>query len=255
MGLADRHLRPRRRQGQHIPASPARVTLLGRFRATDDLGEIRIPAASQRVVALAALHPSPLPRQVVARQLWPHLQLQSALGSLRTALSRLHRAHPSLIVSDADSLTIAEPVSVDACRHEALAHELIAGGPAVPDQLPLEELTTPLLPDWEDDWVALRRERLQELFLHALEAHAVHLARHRRFSPAINTVYAVLGADPLRESAARTLVEVHLAEGNRPHAVRSYLDFRRRLLAALQMEPSDELRGLVASLVNGRDKP
>ena len=53
----------------------------------------------------------------------------------------------------------------------------------------------------------------------------------------------------LRETAAATLITIHLAEGNRPQAVRTYRDFRTRLRAIIDVEPADELRALVAPYV------
>ena len=96
--------------------------------------------------------------------------------------------------------------------------------------------------------MTFERDRVQELFLHAIEAHAARLAGRGDFALALTAIYAVLSIDSLRESAARTLIEIHLAEGNRAQAARCYLDFRQRLLTGIGMEPSAELRELVAAL-------
>lgn len=208
------------------------------------------------MLALTALHRGPLPRRLVANRIWPHLRAPSALASLRTALSRLHAVHPALIVNDAESLCLAAPVHVDVSQHEELALRLIRGdADDLLADVSVSTLTTPLLPDWEDEWVTFERDRVHELFLHALEAHAAHLAERRQFALALTAIYAVLSTDSLRESAARALIEIHLAEGNRAQAARCYLDFRQRLLTGIGMEPSEDLRELVAALLVRRSVP
>jgi DNA-binding SARP family transcriptional activator len=57
---------------------------------------------------------------------------------------------------------------------------------------------------------------------------------------------AAVRAEPLRESAHRTLVRAHLAEGNRFEANRQYHNCRRLLQAELGLEPSRGLRELIA---------
>jgi DNA-binding SARP family transcriptional activator len=229
------------------------LSLLGRFAATGDNREIRVPAASQRLLALAALHRRPLPRAFVAERLWPHLHARSALGSLRSAVYRARAAHPALLASGTEDVSLTEWVRVDVREVEEMALQLIDGaaGYAASD-VPVDRLTVPLLPDCDDDWVVFERGRLQELCLHALEAHAARLADDRRYAHAIAAAYTALRADPLRESAARTLIEVHLAEGNRAQAAHCYMEFRQRLTTALGMEPSEEMRRLIAPLIRRR---
>ena len=71
-----------------------------------------------------------------------------------------------------------------------------------------------LLPDWDDDWLEDERERLGQLHLHMLEAQADRLAADDRFGLALDVALAALRIDPFRESAHRTVIRIHLAEGN-----------------------------------------
>lgn len=227
-----------------------RVALLGGFAVYVDGAEIRLPPAAPRLVALTALHRAPIRRPRLSELLWPHLDSQGAIASLRSTLSRLRAATPHLIAPGPGDVAIAEGVNVDVWEREELAVNLIENGDrgacheAVADQLIVE-----LLPGWHDDWVMFERDRLREVSMHALEAQAAAFAEDRRFARAITTVYAAIRLDPLRESAVRTLVEIHLAEGNRAQAARCYLDFRERLRTALRIEPSEGIRKLIAPLV------
>ncbi|HEX2156656.1 MAG TPA: bacterial transcriptional activator domain-containing protein, partial [Actinomycetes bacterium] len=106
-----------------------------------------------------------------------------------------------------------------------------------------------LLPDWYEDWVVLERERLRQLRLHALEALCARLTGAGRFGAAVQAGLAAVAGEPLRESAHRTLIRAHLAEGNPGEAVRQYHLYRRLLTDELAIEPSPAIRGLVQPLL------
>ncbi len=103
-------------------------------------------------------------------------------------------------------------------------------------------LAAELLPDWDDDWVVAAAESWRQLRLHALEALVGHLTASRRYGEATAAAVAAVAVEPLRESAHRALIGVHLAEGNRSEALRQYHRLRRPLAA----EPTAALRQLIA---------
>jgi len=223
--------------------------LLGGFAVCEDDVEVRLPAASPRLVALTALHRGPISRPRLAEQLWPHLGEHRAIASLRSTLSRLRGASPRLIAPGSTDVAIGEGVRVDVWEREELAAQLLEkpGDDGCRDAI--DQLTTELLPGWHDDWVMFERDRLREISMHAIESQAIALAGDRRFALAIAAVYEAIRLDPLRESAVRILIEIHLAEGNRAQAAQCYLAFRDRLRAALRIDPSDEMRTLVLPLL------
>ncbi|WP_086663427.1 bacterial transcriptional activator domain-containing protein [Lentzea kentuckyensis] len=53
----------------------------------------------------------------------------------------------------------------------------------------------------------------------------------------------------MRESAHRTLVEPHLADGNPAQAVRQYQSYRELLRAQLGLEPSPHIHDLMRPLL------
>jgi DNA-binding SARP family transcriptional activator len=112
---------------------------------------------------------------------------------------------------------------------------------AVPDARLLGEL----LPGWYDDWVLLERERLRHLRMQALEAVAARLASLGRHCEALQAAHAVVRAEPMRESAHRTVVSVHLSEGNVAEAVRAYEFFRTMLEDELGVPPTEQMTRLV----------
>jgi DNA-binding SARP family transcriptional activator len=102
-----------------------------------------------------------------------------------------------------------------------------------------------VLPDWDDDWALLERERFRQIRLHALERRCDLLTARGRISEAIEAGLTVVAAEPLRESAHRALIRAHLAEGNRAEALRQFELYRRLMRDDLGLDPSPEIAALV----------
>src|SRR4029450_4433688 len=109
-------------------------------------------------------------------------------------------------------------------------------------------LSAELLPDWNDDWVLLEAEEWRQLRLHALEALAGCLAAAGRWGEAAGAASAAVRADPLRESARASLIQVHLAGGNQSEAVREFARYQALLHVDLGLEPTLRLRDLIEGL-------
>jgi DNA-binding SARP family transcriptional activator len=247
-GLTPR--RTRRGPARRSQAPTFHLRLVGGFAATQDGRDIRLPAASRRLVVATGLHACPIPRHVAAERLWPHLEPRSALSSLRTALFRLNTSDSAMLDTGPGYIALGEHVEVYVHALAAFASRLIDGPVADDDaEESIRRLTMAILPDCDDDWLRLERDRLRDLFLHAIEAHAARLSATGHYARALGAAHAALAADPVRETAAATLIAIHLAERNRPQAVRTYRDFRERLRAIIDAKPADELRALVAPYI------
>jgi DNA-binding SARP family transcriptional activator len=204
-----------------------------------------LPPGVQRLVALLCLS-GRVSRTATAGQLWPDVSEGHAHGSLRSALWRLHRAAPALVEVSSDTLCLAAGVRVDVRELSGWAERVLTSPAGVADlTVPDAALGGDLLPGWYDDWVLVERERLHQLRLHALEAVAAGFAVHGRHWDALQAAYAAVRAEPLRESAHRTIVRVHLAEGNLTEAVRAHDLFRTMLEDELGVAPTEQMTRLV----------
>ena len=233
-------------------APAARVDLLDGFAlqlGTSHQEEADVlPRGIQRLVAHLSLACRPA-RTAIAGLLWPNVPEHHANGSLRSALWRLQRIAPGLIRMHGDTLSLAEGVQVD-------VRELAGWARRVRDpESCLDELSTTdlrlggeLLPGWFDDWVLLERERLRQLRMHALESLAYRLAAAQRYGEAVQAAHAAVLAEPLRESAHRAVVRVHLAEGNVGEAARAYDAFRTMLADELGIAPTRQMSDLLPGL-------
>ena len=221
--------------------------LFGGPYVTVDKHRIDIPEGGSRLVAFIALHDSRVERRYAAGSLWPEGDDLRAAGNLRSALWRLKRACVPMIFADKRSLMLCEDIVVDVHVVTEWANRLIKGSEAQSDlevrPWCLDSLE--LLPGWYEDWALIERERLRQRCLHALEALSVALVRAGRCAEAVEAAMLAVSSEPLRESAQRTLIEAHLAEGNWVEARKRFDDYRRLLLRELGAEPHSHLSELL----------
>jgi DNA-binding SARP family transcriptional activator len=237
--------------------SRPRVRLLGGFAIRDgrSCGEPfadHLPLGVQRLVAHLCLVGRQA-RTAVAGRLWPDVPEEKAHASLRSALWRLRRAVPELVDATGDALGLAAGVRVDVRDLHTWA-DRVEHPRAGTDRLMLPDmaLLADLLPGWYDDWVLLERDRLQQLRLHALETLAARLGVAGRHGDALQVAHLAIRSEPLRESAHRTVVRVHLAEGNMVEALRAYGLFRDLLHDELGVPPTEQMTRLVHSITGLR---
>ncbi len=221
------------------------VRLLGSFRLIVDGADVALPTGSQRLVALLALHGRQT-RSRAAGTLWPDATEVRALGCLRTAIWRCHHGAPGVVQAGSTSLHLSAAVSVDCVELASKARAVIDGGSGDPAGCDGE-----LLSGWDDDWLADERERLNQLQLHMLEAQAQRLAADGRFGLALDAAMRAVRADPLRESAHRTVISIHLAEGNVAQARRALRRCADLLHSELGVGPSAQTMRLMAGALTG----
>ena len=200
--------------------------------------------SGQRLLALLALQGRPLERLWVAGTLWMDASEERAGASLRSALWRLPQPGGTpMVESSVTHLRLARDIDVDLHDLSARMERLEQASTAIDDRTGSSALTRDLLPDWYEDWVVLERERFRQLPLCA------RLTEAGRFGAAVQAGLAAVSGEPLRESAHRTLIRAHLAEGNPGEAVRQFHLYRRLLADELAVEPSAAIRGLVQPLL------
>jgi DNA-binding SARP family transcriptional activator len=225
----------------------AQVCLLGGPYVVQHDRRIGVPEGSKRLLAFVALHEGPVDRRHAAGTLWPYGDDDRAGGNLRSSLWRLKGAGIDVVRSDKCALWLDPHTDLDLNAIENWAGRLIDG--VAPD----DDLRLPtwagsavdLLPGWYDDWIVFERERLRQRLLHAFEALSRLLVQARRYADAIDVALEAVHVEPLRESAHRTLLEAHLAEGNVVEARRIHREYSRLLTRELGVDPDPALAALV----------
>jgi DNA-binding SARP family transcriptional activator len=232
---------------------PPQLLVLGNFELHFDGEPLRLSAPAQRLLAYLAISQRrrPARRAGLAERLWEDAAPDRAMSNLRSVLWRLPRPRGrQLVISDAATVRISPEVEVDLWQAETLVKTICdAERPAEEALTDLSRLGEDLLPDWHDDWLSVERESHRQKRLHALERSSEHLRRGGQFNAALSAALSAVNCEPLRESAHRRVIEVHLAEDNHAEALREFDRYRILLARELGLPPSPTIRGLVAPLV------
>ncbi len=219
------------------------IRVLGTFTAVVGGRRVVVRPSAARVLAVLAVRGA-LARPDAAGLLWPDLTHDRALANLRTALWRVRLDAPGFVHDGGDVLGLGEVrVDLAALREwswRALRDEEPADFPDVS--------AADLLPGWGDEWLVQPREELQLLRLHALEASSRRLLQEGRLGEAASHALTAVIIDPLRESANRVLIEVHLHGDNRSDALRQFRRYAHLLRSELQTAPGPGLTALIAPL-------
>jgi DNA-binding SARP family transcriptional activator len=225
------------------------VKLLGRFEICDAGRQVSLPASAQRVVAFLALRGRAHERSHVSSHLWMDKPEDRAHANLRSALWRIRHCGVELIMVTQTHVALSPAIEIDTDLLEATARALSDEAADVElGSIDTRDLTAELLPDWYDDFVELERERFRQMRLHALEALSHRLTRTGLHARALDAALLAVAGDPLRESAHRAVMHVHLAEGNVGEALRQFRHLARLLHQQLGITPSRRTTDLVEEL-------
>jgi DNA-binding SARP family transcriptional activator len=201
----------------------------------------------QRVVGFLAVHDKPLRRLYVASCLWLDASESKAAGNLRSTLWRLRADGLPVVETDRSTIRLARGITTD-LRDALQTAERILSYDNADTRLGLGPFQADILPHCHDNWVIHERERYRELRLHVLEALCTELTGRGDYAHAVDAGLAAVGAEPLRESAQRVLIETYVAAGNPAAALRQYRSFSQALAVELGLEPSPALRRLFSEV-------
>jgi DNA-binding SARP family transcriptional activator len=213
---------------------------------------VRMSPSSQRLVGFVALHDRPVRRSKVSGTLWLDSPEERAGASLRSALWRVPAPGGiNVLAASGTHLWLNTRVQVDLRNAIARAYRLLEDGQLVLAGIDVERelryFSGDLLPSWYDDWLVMERERFHCLRLQVLDKLGDQLCASGRFSDALRVGLAAVQAEPLRETAHRLVVRVHLEQGNIAEAIRQYRFYERLLAHELGAAPSRAMRALVGT--------
>lgn len=234
--------------GKHMRSGCA-LRVVGTFTTYIDGRRVVLRPSAQRVVALLAIRGA-LASPDAAGVLWPDLTQERAMANLRTALWRVRNDGPGFVSREGNVVRISSDVRVDLFAVREWVQRALRGEDTLTP--PPERVARDLLPGWGDDWLVEPREELRLLQLYALEAASQRLLLAGRFGEAAGLALAAVGVDPLRESANRLLIEIHLRDGNRPDALRQFHKYQQRLRSEMDTAPGPSLTALVGAFAPTR---
>jgi TolB-like protein len=240
------------------------ISLLGGFEAHLGSGEV-LPLKgrkTQALVAYLALGPGqPRTREELVGLLWGDRGEEQARSSLRQSLSELRKAlsdaDDTLLIADRDAVSLnSDALDVDVSEFERLIDE----GTPVALKKASELYRGDLLdgigvhdPTFEG-WLRDERQRLRERACEALSKLLDHQAKEDTES-AIATARRLIGLDPMREAAHRSLMRLYAAKGERTLALKQFQACRDVLTAELGISPDVETEKLAEEVRSGVPGP
>lgn len=216
----------------------------------------------QWLLALLALrHDQDVSRDWLAAAFWPEndvgqgkFYLRKALSNLRSALgSEAHRLlSPTsrtirLDLDGAFADFLALTVAVARPRTEAHHEERLLEA--------VKLYTGPLLPDCQEEWMALERESCTQSYLKALETLAEYALARGEAVVATRWLRRAITAEPYRESAVRSLMQALADSGDRAAVQQVYQDLRHILRDRINASPSPETEALYKQLAEREVQP
>ena len=230
---------------QDSRAAPVALRLLGGFELRVSSTLALLPLTAARLVAFVALREGPTPRRFAANSLWADGTEGHAAGCLRSALWRIRLLPAPLIITESDRLSVAPDVCVDVNQARSFAIAITEKAVSFDSTTVRRLLADDVLPHWYDDWLLLEQEQFRILRLHALEIAAMRLAERGSYLEALDTALSAVAADPLRESAHRIVMRIHLMEGNYSEALRQFNTYAQVIRRELGVEPSPRIEQLL----------
>lgn len=237
------------------PTAPrsAELSLIRDFELCCEGEPVALAPGAQKLLAFLALQSKPVRRAYVSGTLWFDSDEQHAGASLRSALWRLNPLQ--LVRASNTHLSLNPCVEVDLHRVIERALDVLRSSPPESTLLATaQELITvgdDLLVGWYDDWVSVERERFRQIRLHAMDRIGERLIETGRWCDALQIGLAATSTEPLRESAQRLLVRVHLLQGNIAEAIRQYRSYAELLHTELNGRPSQGIQDLLQPFVGG----
>lgn len=225
--------------------APLGLQLLDSFTLRHGEETVPLPPSVQRLVVFVTVHDRLLLRSYVAGALWPETSEQSAGANLRSALWRLNHLGLPIVEAAGPTLKLGLSVRVDLRERLLEGQRLLETEEPNVNGLDDSVFRLDLLPDWYDDWLVIERERFHQLRLRVLESVCERLTAQGDYARALDAGLAAVAGEPLRESAHRAVVKVHLAERNHAEAVRQYRLYRRLLEEHLGLTPSLQMLELL----------
>lgn len=253
---------------QYLVARTLRIRLLGDFMLSVNdtpISNLDMPRLQSLLAYLALHRGKPQARSRIAYLLWPDSTDAQAHTNLRNLLFKLRLALPEI-----DTLLVVERQTLcwqpdmlwsldvqDFERAVVQAEQARGMQDQATERQALEAVMQcyqgDLLPSCYDEWIQGERDRLQQMYLGALERLIELLELDGDYVGAIRIAQRLLRLDPLQEATYRHLMRLHAARGDRGAVSRTYQACASVLKRELGIEPGLTTRKIYQQLMKAED--
>lgn len=202
------------------------------------------------LLALLALrHGRDVPRDWLAGTLWPNAEESLSLTYLRQALTDLRHALGSEATRLQSPTTRVLRLDLTGADVDVLTFDTtIRKGDAASLETAVSVYRSVLLEGCTEEWVLQERTSRQQAYLGALEVLARLAQEARDFATAVRRVRLIIAAEPLRESAYRTLMQSLAGMRDYAAITEAYRELRLLLRQEVNADPEAETQALFERL-------
>jgi DNA-binding SARP family transcriptional activator/tetratricopeptide (TPR) repeat protein len=202
------------------------------------------------------------PRSVLAGILWPDLPEVKARRRLSDTLWRVRRPLGDLVMADEERVWFNAEALYWLDVQEFELEMQRAGGEGQSDDLRIPHLIScvqlyvgPFLDGLYHDWVLVERERLQELYLKALERLLEHHKQIGDYAEALSIAQQLVATEPLHEASHRELMHLYHLLDRDAEAIAQYDRCCGILQEELGVSPAPETEALYQALSGAVPSP
>lgn len=252
-----------RRHAGVVPFAPPKMMIrtLGKIviKVSDHVitsSEWQVQAARDLFLLLLA-HPEGLTKEQIGEIFWPDSTISELKLRFKNTIYRLrHAAGKDAILFLGENQYLFNRQSDYEYDVESFQKEIsLAEKAETPEKRAahyknaLKYYRGSYLPDLDDSWVIIERERLYQMHMDALLRLAGDALNERNFDQALEYCQRALKEDPCQEDAHRIAMRIYAAMGNRALVIRQYEQCRQALLEEVDAPPSYQTQALYESLI------
>jgi LuxR family transcriptional regulator, maltose regulon positive regulatory protein len=253
-----RHLR---RQASSVPFAPPRLFIQALGRLQVKTGDHALTSADWQTQESCDLffylltHPEGLTKEQIGLAFWPESSTAELKLRFKNNMYRLRHAAGKDIVLFKDETYYFNHYLDYEYDVETFQREISEAQQSQDPDKKASHLRAALktykgsyLPEVDETWVVLERQRLHQIYIDALlELTGLHLEK-RQYETALKYCQHALGQDHCLEAAHRLAMRIHAAMGNRAAVERQYDLCRRALQDEFNLQPSPQTETLYQAL-------
>jgi DNA-binding SARP family transcriptional activator len=206
---------------------------------------------------LLLAHPEGLTKEEIGEIFWPDSTPSELKLRFKNTIYRLrHAAGKDAILFQGESLYLFNRGMDYEYDAESFLKEIAQAEKAETSakreahyQNALRQYRGPYLPEVDEDWAIIERERLSQIYMDALLKLAISEMNNQNYDAGLDYCQQALKEDSCQEDAHRIAMRIYAAMGNRALVSRQFEQCRQALLREVDAPPSYQTQALYESLI------
>jgi DNA-binding SARP family transcriptional activator len=230
------------------------INLLGEFSLEVDgklVPEISASRFQGLIAYLSMQNDRPVSRRQLASLFWPDSRPSQARANLRKMIFDLRHAHTGVDRwLDTSGVVLRWKPDVTLILDVVSFQNAVAGAQGAAQlEAALSLYLGELLPGNYEDWVLLERQRLEGIYIQAMEKLIQELEGQRDYGRAITFAQRLINLAPMEENNYRQLMRLYALNGDRASLVHTFNLCASVLQRELDIQPSPLTRRLYQRLI------